>query len=161
MQAERLRQFLDAPGPVASLRLTRVRGSSPRNMGTEMYVRAESLFGTIGGGQLEHLAIASARDLLAAGNLSHHLDVPLGPEIGQCCGGRVEIALTRMSTSDKEAALREAEAQDAELPAVYILGAGHVGRALADLFQHMPVRAVLIDQREEELDQSHAQVERQ
>ena len=97
MQAERLRQFLDAPGPVASLRLTRVRGSSPRNTGTEMYVRAESLFGTIGGGQLEHLAIASARDLLAAGNLSHHMDVPLGPEIGQCCGGRVEIALTRMS----------------------------------------------------------------
>ena len=160
MQVERLRQFLDAPGPVASLRLTRVRGSSPRNMGTEMYVRAESLFGTIGGGQLEHLAIAAARDLLAVGNLSHHMDVPLGPEIGQCCGGRVEIALTRMSTSDKEAALREADAQDAALPAVYILGAGHVGRALADLFQHLPVRAVLIDQREEELDQSRAQVER-
>ncbi len=159
-EAARLRQFLDAPGPVASLRLIRVRGSSPRNTGTEMYVRAESLCGTIGGGQLEHLAIAAARELLAAGNLSHHMDVPLGPEIGQCCGGRVEIALTRMSASDKDLALREAEAREAELPAVYILGAGHVGRALADLLQHLPVRAVLIDQRQGELDQCHASVER-
>lgn len=159
MQAEQLHAFLDAPGPVASLRLTRVRGSSPRNTGTEMYVRAESLFGTIGGGQLEHLAIAEARKLLAAGNLSDHLDVPLGPEIGQCCGGRVEIAITRMSASDKDAALCEAEAQDNALPAVYILGAGHVGRALADLLQHLPVRTVLIDQRQEELDQSSARVE--
>ncbi|WP_420004835.1 xanthine dehydrogenase accessory protein XdhC [Arenibacterium sp. LLYu02] len=159
-EAARLRQFLDAPGPVASLRLIRVRGSSPRNTGTEMYVRAESLCGTIGGGQLEHLAIAAARDLLAAGNLSHHMDVPLGPEIGQCCGGRVEIALTRMSASDKDLALREAEAREAELPTVYILGAGHVGRALADLLQHLPVRAVLIDQRQGELDQCHASVER-
>ncbi len=159
-EAARLRQFLDAPGPVASLRLIRVRGSSPRNTGTEMFVRAESLCGTIGGGQLEHLAIAAARELLAAGNLSHHMDVPLGPEIGQCCGGRVEIALTRMSASDKELALREAEAREAELPAVYILGAGHVGRALADLFQHLPVQTVLIDQRQVELDQCHATVER-
>ena len=159
-EAARLRQFLDAPGPVASLRLIRVRGSSPRNTGTEMFVRAESLCGTIGGGQLEHLAIAAARELLAAGNLSHHMDVPLGPEIGQCCGGRVEIALTRMSASDKELALREAEAREAEQPAVYILGAGHVGRALADLFQHLPVQTVLIDQRQAELDQCHATVER-
>ena len=130
MQAEKLRQYLDAPGSVASLRLTRVRGSSPRATGTEMFVRAETLFGTIGGGQLEHIAIEAARDLLAAGNLSHHMDVPLGPEIGQCCGGRVEIAITRMSASDKSAAVEAAQVEDAARPAVHILGAGHVGRAL-------------------------------
>jgi len=160
MQAEKLRRYLDAPGPVASLRLTRVRGSSPRASGTEMFVRAEALFGTIGGGQLEHIAITAARELLAAGNLSHHMDVPLGPEIGQCCGGRVEIAITRMSTSDKSAAIEAAQIADAARPAVHILGAGHVGRALADLFQHLPLRTVLIDQRQEELDQSDALVER-
>ncbi|MFP3385233.1 xanthine dehydrogenase accessory protein XdhC [Tritonibacter sp. SIMBA_163] len=160
MQAEKLRQYLDAAGPVASLRLTRVRGSSPRATGTEMFVRAETLFGTIGGGQLEHIAIEAARDLLAAGNLSHHMDVPLGPEIGQCCGGRVEIAITRMSASDKSAAVEAAQVEDAARPAVHILGAGHVGRALADLFQHLPLRTVLIDQRQDELDQSEALVER-
>ncbi|WOI35295.1 xanthine dehydrogenase accessory protein XdhC [Tritonibacter scottomollicae] len=160
MQAEKLRQYLDAAGPVASLRLTRVRGSSPRATGTEMFVRAEALLGTIGGGQLEHIAIEAARDLLAAGNLSHHMDVPLGPEIGQCCGGRVEIAITRMSASDKSAAVEAAQVEDAARPAVHILGAGHVGRALADLFQHLPLRTVLIDQRQDELNQSEALVER-
>jgi len=160
VQAEKLKQYLDAPGPVASLRLTRVRGSSPRATGTEMFVRGEALFGTIGGGQLEHIAIEAARELLVVGNLSHHMDVPLGPEIGQCCGGRVEIAITRMSASDKSAAVEAAQVEDAARPAVHILGAGHVGRALADLFQHLPLRTVLIDQRQDELNQSEALVER-
>ncbi|WP_380057956.1 xanthine dehydrogenase accessory protein XdhC [Falsihalocynthiibacter sp. SS001] len=159
-QAGKLREFLESNDPVASLRLTRVRGSSPRTTGTEMYVRADALWGTIGGGQLEHRAIDAARELLRAGNLSAHLDLPLGPAIGQCCGGRVEIAVTRMSTSDKEHAHAEALRYDAALPEVYILGAGHVGRALAELFQHLPVRAVLVDQREDELEQCGAEVEK-
>lgn len=158
--APSLIQFLTAPGPVASLRLTRVRGSSPRATGTEMFVRSETLWGTIGGGQLEHIAIEAARDLLAKGNLSQTLDVPLGPEIGQCCGGRVEIAVARMSDADKDLAISAQQEADAALPAVYILGAGHVGRALADQFQHLPVRCVLLDQRKEELAQSEARVEK-
>lgn len=158
--APSLIQFLNGPGPVASLRLTQVRGSSPRATGTEMYVRAEALWGTIGGGQLEHMAIDAARDLLAKGNLSQTLDIPLGPEIGQCCGGRVEIAVARMSETDKEAAICAQQDEDAALPAVYILGSGHVGRALADQFQHLPVRCVLLDQREDELAQSTAEVEK-
>lgn len=159
-QADKLSDFLNGPGAVASVRLTRVRGSSPRATGTEMFVRDTTLWGTIGGGQLEHMAIAAARDLLALGNLSEHLDIPLGPEIGQCCGGRVEVSITRMSRSDKEHAYGEALRSDDAQPAVYILGSGHVGRALADLLQHMPVRTVLIDQRLEELEQCHAGVER-
>ena len=152
-------QFLSGPGPVASLRLAKVRGSSPRATGTEMFVRADSLWGTIGGGQLEHLAIEAARALLAAGNLSQNLDIPLGPEIGQCCGGRVEIAVSRMCVTDKEEAIASVQRQEAEQPAVYVLGAGHVGRALADLFQHLPVRCILIDQRADELDLCTASVE--
>ncbi|MDA5094764.1 xanthine dehydrogenase accessory protein XdhC [Aliiroseovarius sp. KMU-50] len=158
--AQSLIQFLNGPGPVASLRLTKVRGSSPRATGTEMFVRADALWGTIGGGQLEHLAIDAARDLLAKGNLSQHLDVPLGPEIGQCCGGRVEMVISRMSEADKDIAIDMAVQEEAEQPAVYVLGAGHVGRALADLFQHLPVRCVLVDQREDELALSSANVEK-
>ncbi|WP_298908638.1 xanthine dehydrogenase accessory protein XdhC [uncultured Aliiroseovarius sp.] len=158
--AQSLQQFLNGPGPVASVRLTKVRGSSPRTAGTEMYVRADSLWGTIGGGQLEHLAIKAARNLLTNGDLSQHLDVPLGPEIGQCCGGRVELSLARMSVTDKDIALNVVHMEEAAQPAVYVLGAGHVGRALADLFQHLPVRCVLVDQREDELALSHASVEK-
>ncbi|MGR3624566.1 xanthine dehydrogenase accessory protein XdhC [Pseudophaeobacter sp.] len=156
----KLNLFLSEPGAVASLRLIRVRGSSPRSTGTEMYVRETGLWGTIGGGQLEHLAIDAARKMLREGNLAQHLDVPLGPEIGQCCGGRVEIAITSMEASDKELALAALQSAEAQQPATYILGAGHVGRALADLLQHLPVRTVLVDQRQDELALSAANVEK-
>ncbi|WP_323765329.1 xanthine dehydrogenase accessory protein XdhC [Marinovum sp.] len=154
----KLRDFL-AADPVARVRLTGVKGSSPRAAGTEMYVGPEALFGTIGGGQLEHIAIEAGRALLASGDLAQVLDVPLGPEIGQCCGGRVEVSLQRMRESDRRAALRRAEAQDAAEPSVFILGAGHVGRELAKLLQHLPVNCVLIDQRAGELALNTAAVE--
>lgn len=157
--AAKLRAFL-AADPVARIRLTNVKGSSPREAGTEMFVTAEALFGTVGGGQLEHIAIDAARALLASGDIAQTLDVPLGPEIGQCCGGRVEVALNRMTASDRDAAIAEAERQDAADPSVYILGAGHVGRELANLFQHLPVKTILIDQRAGELALCDANVEK-
>ncbi len=154
-----LSDFLFTQGPVIRIALTRVRGSSPRDSGTEMYVASAKLWGTIGGGQLEYLAIDVAREMLRDGALQRDMDVPLGPEIGQCCGGRVEMRLTRMRASDKERAEVSAREAEAALPHVYVLGAGHIGRALADLFQHMPVHCVLIDTRPEEIAQSAAQVE--
>ncbi|WP_289041116.1 xanthine dehydrogenase accessory protein XdhC [uncultured Aliiroseovarius sp.] len=154
-----LDDFLSLNGPVIRVALTRVRGSSPRNEGTEMFVTLDHLWGTIGGGQLEYIAIDRAREMLRDGVLHLDLDVPLGPEIGQCCGGRVEVSLTRMRASDKGDAITRAQEQAAHLPHVYVMGAGHVGRALADLFQHMPVRCILIDTREAELAQCRADVE--
>ena len=151
--------FLDLHGAVIRVALTRVRGSSPRNTGTEMFVASEALYGTIGGGQLEHRAIEAARAMLRDGALSREMDVPLGPEIGQCCGGRVELSLQRMRASDKRAALDRAEAENATLPHVYVMGAGHVGRALADLLQHLPVRAILVDPRAGEIALCTAAVE--
>lgn len=158
--ARALRAFLAAQPAVIRVVLSRVRGSSPREAGTEMFVAPGALWGTIGGGQLEYLAIDAARAMLREGVLTRALDVPLGPEIGQCCGGRVELALTRMRASDRRAALARAAEHDAALPHVYVLGAGHVGRALADLWQHLPVRCILIDTRPEEIALCTAAVER-
>ncbi|WP_223425137.1 xanthine dehydrogenase accessory protein XdhC [Tateyamaria pelophila] len=157
--SDNLVRFLDAHTSVIRIALTRVRGSSPRNAGTEMFVSETSLLGTIGGGQLEHMAIEAAREMLRDGALNRDLDIPLGPEIGQCCGGRVEIGLSRMRGSDRRAATVRAHDQDDALPHVYILGAGHVGRALAIQLQHLPVRSVLVDTRPEELSLCHADVE--
>ncbi|MCK0150140.1 xanthine dehydrogenase accessory protein XdhC [Marivita sp. S6314] len=154
-----LSEFLASHPSVIRIALTRVRGSSPRNEGTEMFVTSQALWGTIGGGQLEYLAIDAARHMLRDGTLQRDLDMPLGPEIGQCCGGRVEMRLTRMRASDKRAAQDRAHQTDAALPHVYVLGAGHVGRALANLFQHMPVNCVLIDTRPEEIALNTANVE--
>lgn len=159
LSAPSLAAFLSKEPSVIRIALTRVRGSSPRNEGTEMFVAPRALCGTIGGGQLEHLAIEAARKMLHAGALNRALDIPLGPEIGQCCGGRVELHLSRMRASDRRAALDRAARDDRLLPHVYVMGAGHVGRALADLFQHLPVRCILVDTRPEETALCRAKVE--
>lgn len=69
------------------------RGSTPREAGTAMLVWADGQSGTIGGGSLESQAVAAARVLLAEpGNWLRHLrQVPLGPALGQCCGGAVTL----------------------------------------------------------------------
>ncbi|WP_120499188.1 xanthine dehydrogenase accessory protein XdhC [Roseovarius sp. EL26] len=157
--ATMLADFLRDQTPVIHIRLTRVRGSSPRNEGTEMFVTTRALWGTIGGGQLEYLVIEQAREMLSTGVLNKDMDVPLGPEIGQCCGGRVELSLHRMRTSDKRDAVAKADQNDIERPHVYVMGAGHVGRALANQFQHLPVQCVLIDTRPEEIALCTADVE--
>jgi xanthine dehydrogenase accessory factor len=155
-----LADFLTPDRPAIRILLTRVRGSSPRGAGTEMFVTHDGLWGTIGGGRLEHGAVERARAMLRDGEATAEMDVPLGPEIGQCCGGRVELSLQRMGPACRAAALDRARIEGDNRPHVHVLGAGHVGRALADLFQHLPVRCILIDSRAGELAQCAARVEK-
>ncbi|MDP5305497.1 xanthine dehydrogenase accessory protein XdhC [Paracoccus spongiarum] len=122
------------------VRVVSVKGSAPREVGAEMFVGVGRPEGTIGGGQLEYMAIDRARQMLAKGETEARMDVPLGPEIGQCCGGRVVLQLDRSGPTPEEQ------------PEVLIFGAGHVGRALALALQPLPVRVRLIDARPEELD---------
>lgn len=124
------------------VRVISARGSTPREAGAEMFVAPGSVTGTIGGGQLEYMAIDRARQMLERGEASAQMDIPLGPEIGQCCGGRVLLHL------DREGPEPQAH------PEVLIFGAGHVGRALAQALQPLPVNATLFDQRAEELAQA-------
>ena len=80
-----------------------VAGSAPREAGAKMVVTDEASFGTIGGGQLEHRAMATARILLlqSVAAASRLEDVPLGPELGQCCGGRAWILFERLDQDDR------------------------------------------------------------
>lgn len=146
-----LAAFLAANPDVIACELTSVRGSSPRQQGTFMLVGRTDLFGTIGGGALEYMVIEHARRLLANGQAREAMDVPLGPEIGQCCGGRVGVSLA-YADEDRRAELAELVArEDAALPHVYVFGAGHVGRALAQILSILPVKLEVIDTRREEL----------
>lgn len=161
MQSPRdLARFLDDAVAVARVEIIRARGSTPREAGTVMYVSGDAALGTIGGGQLEYMAIDEARALLAQVGDRRKMDIPLGPEIGQCCGGRVEIALERMDAAARAADLARAEAEFAALPHVLVFGAGHVGRALAAALALLPLRARLIDPRDEELARATGAVER-
>ncbi len=152
--------FLAAHDAVAEARLVRVRGSSPRDAGAAIYVAPDAIFGTIGGGQLEFMVIDEARAMLDRGEDAHAMDVPLGPAIGQCCGGRVEIALKRLSEKDKRRAALDAEERARAFPEVYVFGAGHVGRALARCLSLLPVKTVVVDPRKDELALCDAPVER-
>jgi xanthine dehydrogenase accessory factor len=109
-------------------------GSTPREAGCKMVVTEVGATGTIGGGQLEWRAIETARQLLADPTRPAPvvLDLPLGPGLGQCCGGAVGLLFERVLPPARQIAL---------------FGAGHVGRAVARLLGELPCRLTWIDSR--------------
>ena len=100
-----IERFITEHGAAALVTLAEARGSSPREAGARMVVRPDGGFsGTIGGGALEWIALAEAQALLADrhGAASRRLDKALGPDLGQCCGGRVTVTLERFDMRDRE-----------------------------------------------------------
>ena len=151
--------FLNYNKRVIQASIVRTIGSSPRNSDTEMFISETDTLGTIGGGQLEYLVINHSKKMIAENIKKDILKISLGPEIGQCCGGKVEVSLLEMYEKDKLLALNRFDKKDKNLPHVYVMGAGHVGRALTLQLQHLPVRCVLIDSRVDELAKCSADVE--
>lgn len=110
----RIADCLARDGACALVTVAEVAGSAPREVGARMIVRADGgLSGTIGGGTLEYEAIRWARAAMADGRSDLALRrVSLGPDLGQCCGGRVEVAIEAFSVKDlaEVSALAEREA---------------------------------------------------
>ncbi len=80
--------------PGALITILGSEGSAPRGAGTRMLVTHQGLHGTIGGGQLEYRAVEQARAILALPPGQWRVqDYPLGPLLGQCCGGRVRLLI--------------------------------------------------------------------
>ncbi len=146
-----LTRFISLQPDAIIAELTAVRGSSPREAGAFMLISADRTAGTIGGGALEYMVIDRARQVLRNGQHHDHLDIPLGPEIGQCCGGRVDVTLRR-AAPELVATLSERLArEDAALPHVFLFGAGHVGHALARALSPLPLHVHVVDTRPDEL----------
>src|SRR5258708_6268093 len=77
--------------PLAIATVTQCIGSTPRETGAKMLILSDGkFFGTVGGGNLEALAIQDALSCLRE-NQSKVVKYPLGAKTGQCCGGSVEI----------------------------------------------------------------------
>jgi xanthine dehydrogenase accessory factor len=112
-----------------------VKGSAPREAGASMDIWADRQRGTIGGGALEWEATRIARDMLRDGTSQIQRTLPLGPDLGQCCGGVVTLDFRR-----------DAPAGELMGPPLWIWGAGHVGRAIANVIAPLQDRPVtLID----------------
>ncbi|MDI6028142.1 xanthine dehydrogenase accessory protein XdhC [Corticibacterium sp. UT-5YL-CI-8] len=201
--AKSLRAFLDASPSVALVKVTEAHGSTPREKGAWMLISPAAICGTIGGGQLEFMAIDKAREMMTGSlpsslwggsesirsaaedakrgggsgfsntptptlrvDLPHKgegkaltLDIPLGPEIGQCCGGRVLLSIRLCDDQLRAELIAEAEAEDATRPRIFVFGGGHVGQALASAFALLPVQVVVVETRAEALEGMTASVE--
>ena len=87
-------------GPVVRVVIASAEGSTPRETGAAMIVWQGGQAGTIGGGALEFQAAALVREVLTGEH--HHMlrSFPLGPALGQCCGGHVRLLFERFTRSN-------------------------------------------------------------
>jgi xanthine dehydrogenase accessory factor len=81
-----------SPAPAVLVTVAIVEGSVPREPGAKMLVDAVRQWGTVGGGHLELRGAETARAMLASGDVRRLERFPLGPSLGQCCGGVVHLA---------------------------------------------------------------------
>lgn len=122
------------------IRIASTRGSVPREAGTRMWVGEHETRGTIGGGNLEYTALKIAREMLLSGEASRERKFVLGDTLGQCCGGNVTLAFSRVEQmEDKE-----------EQFEVLLFGAGHVGKEVARILERLPCRLTWVDTRPEQ-----------
>lgn len=124
--------------------VARTQGSVPREVGAWMAVRVDGLTGTVGGGHLEFDAIARARAALAGGDLAEEVRYPLGPSLGQCCGGVVWLRFERIAADEDLAAHLPLP----PLRPVAVFGAGHVGEVLARFARELPLALHWVDSRD-------------
>jgi len=159
-------EAVEREGRAVVVMIAEARGSAPREAGTAMLVTAAGAAGTIGGGTVEHRALAVCREMLGAkpiGALERNrdgsiLDFPLGPALDQCCGGHMRVAFAVFGSADLER-LRTAQGEfelwpggpvliEAAAPRhVLIYGGGHVGTALARALAPLPFAVRWVDAR--------------
>jgi xanthine dehydrogenase accessory factor len=108
----------------------RTRQSTPRQAGSKMIILPDgSVFGSVGGGVAEARVLEEARLVFQDGR-PRCLPLDLAGEFG-VCGGHMEVFLEPVTKADP----------------FYVIGAGHVGRALVDMGRALPFRFTLVDDR--------------
>jgi xanthine dehydrogenase accessory factor len=145
-------------------------GSVPREAGASMLVWSDGETGTIGGGELENRAVREARGMLGAGAAPVHRTIPLGPALGQCCGGSVTLVWERFDRETLPERTPFARRLRGALPCppvapppgsapllrdgwlieaaplpgrpLWVWGAGHVGRAVVGVLAPWPGVAI-------------------
>ncbi len=155
---------IERHGTCAMVTITDVMGSAPRECGTRMIVTPDGIHGTIGGGALEWQAIAEAQKQKPGASQKTYI---LGPDLGQCCGGVVSLA-TEVFGQDSLPQIRKFATREenesftlvGRCPLIplsetfgktrtrlYLLGAGHVGRALMLPLATLPFDVIWLDLR--------------
>jgi xanthine dehydrogenase accessory factor len=137
-----LNDLLGRGEPCVMVTVASVRGHSPRSAGAKMIVARETVFGSVGGGNLEAVAVKKARVMLeSAARVPEFLEVTLTEKVKaefgvQCCGGEVKLMLEPMIPERSQVA---------------IFGVGHVGLALTKILSALPLELLLSDSRSDML----------
>lgn len=140
-----LSRLREAPAVLVTVAST--RGSVPRDAGTWMAVFEHDTIGTIGGGHLEWDAIRHAREALLRCAVDTAVQsVTLGPALGQCCGGALQLVHTPVGAADVDALAARLRTSPRPLG---LFGGGHVGRALVQALAPLPYAVTWIDSRDE------------
>jgi len=132
--------------PAVLVTVVATKGSVPRGAGTWMVVFAQGELGTIGGGHLEFQALAHARLILSGQPVPNHLSQVLGPSLGQCCGGAVDLSFEPVNVADLPRLREQWVPQRSPLA---LFGGGHVGKALVQTLAPLPFEVRWIDSRDE------------
>ncbi|MBB1255176.1 xanthine dehydrogenase accessory protein XdhC [Streptomyces alkaliterrae] len=125
-----------------------VRGHAPRDAGAKLVVGQTGTWGSIGGGNVEAVAIDRAREMIAAPRPGPELmEFALNDKVTnqhgvQCCGGQVSVLLEPLPV----------------VRAVAIFGVGHVGLELARILARQDLDLHLIDTRSELLAEERLDV---
>jgi xanthine dehydrogenase accessory factor len=124
--------------PVVLATVVSTRRSVPRHAGTKMLVYENGQqSGTIGGGELEATVIADAIGVLRTGKTRLETYALVDPDRGDpgVCGGEMTIYLEPYMPPHT----------------VYVIGIGHVGRAVVELAHWLGYRTVATDDRPDRL----------
>ena len=122
--------------PAALCTVVKSEGSTPRHVGSKMLVYSDGKFiGTVGGGDLEHRVLDEAWMALGDGqprSLHYNMADPSRGDVG-VCGGQVEVFVEPILPP----------------PLLVVIGAGHVGKAVAHLAKWLGFRIAACDDRKE------------
>jgi len=124
------------------------RGSVPREAGAWMAVFAQTTVGSIGGGHLEWQAMTQARAWLAGQIVPALQSFKLGPALGQCCGGALQLRFERVDAADMAVLQQGFAAEQKQWPVLALFGGGHVGAALVQVLGRLPLQLRWVDSRD-------------
>jgi xanthine dehydrogenase accessory factor len=134
--SQALVEVLQDNKPAVVATVVKTRGASPREAGAKMLVYPDgSIVGSVGGGEMELRVITAAKDALHDGK-PRYLDMPLSNQAHgdpMICGGEMEIFVEPITLA----------------PTLLVVGAGHIGAAIAQLAQQIGFRVVVLDDRPE------------